>query len=310
LELACSIPRLNRAEDFVNNATKSRPNVAVALMVLSIGFISVVDATCKAFTDELHAVQLVWGYFVGIFITLLVYFLIRRESLSTLTKTGRPLLQWMRGGYLAASIMSLFIGLTFLPLAEATAIGFMAPLFITWLSIPLLGEKVSTHRWLAVVAGLIGVGIIVRPGSGLWQWAAVMPLIGAACFALYQITTRMLTATDNTHTILFYTGLTGAAWSTIAVVFFWKTPQLTHLGVFFGTGLLGACAHLCLVNAFRLAQASLIAPFNYTKLVWATILGYLLFGDTPTVNTLAGSIVIVVAGLYVVYQESQSTKYA
>ena len=127
----------------------------------------------------------------------------------------------MRGGYLAASIMSLFIGLTFLPLAEATAIGFMAPLFITGLSMPLLGEKVSAHRWLAVVAGLVGVAIIVRPGSGLWQWTAVMPLIGAVCFALYQLTTRMLTATENTHTILFYTGLTGVIWSTITVVFFW-----------------------------------------------------------------------------------------
>ena len=294
----------------MHNSSTSRPNAAVGLIILSIGFISVVDATAKAFTDELHAVQLVWGYFVGIFITLLVYFAIRRETLSTLTKTSRPFLQWMRGGYLTASIMSLFAGLTFLPLAEATAIGFMAPLFITGLSMLLLGEKVSPHRWLAVVAGLIGVGIIVRPGSGLWQWAAVMPLIGAVCFALYQITTRMLTATENTHSILFYTGLTGAIWSTVAVVFFWRTPQLTHWAVFFGTGLLGACAHLCLVNSFRLAQASLIAPFNYTKLLWATILGYLLFGDTPTLNTLTGCIVIVMAGFYVLYRESQSAEYA
>ena len=109
---------------------------------------------------------------------------------------------------------------------------------------------------------------------------------------------------------MFYTGLTGAIWSSIAVVFFWRTPQLTHWGVFFGTGILGAAAHLCLVNSFRLAQASLLAPFNYTKLLWATILGYLLFGDTPTLNTLTGSIVIVVAGLYVLYRESQSTEYA
>ena len=294
----------------MHNSSTSRPNAAVGLIILSIGFISVVDATCKAFTDELHAVQLVWGYFVGIFTTLLVYFAIRGESLSTLTKTSRPLLQWMRGGYLAASIMSLFIGLTFLPLAEATAIGFMAPLFITGLSMPLLGEKVSAHRWLAVVAGLVGVAIIVRPGSGLWQWTAVMPLIGAVCFALYQLTTRMLTATENTHTILFYTGLTGVIWSTVTVVFFWRTPELTHWIVFFGTGLLGACAHLCLVNSFRLAQASLIAPFTYTKLLWATILGYLLFGDMPTLNTITGSVVIVVAGLYVLYQESQSAEYA
>ena len=133
-----------------------------------------------------------------------------------------------------------------------------------------------------------------------------MPLIGAVCFALYQITTRMLTATEKTHSILFYTALTGAVWSSIAVMFFWRTPQLTHWGVFFGTGVLGAAAHLCLVNALRLAEASLIAPFNYTKLLWVSILGYLLFDDTPTVNTLLGSIVIIVAGLYVLYRESHA----
>jgi drug/metabolite transporter (DMT)-like permease len=267
-----------------------------------------VDATCKSFTDELHAVQLVWGYFIGILVTLSLYFIVRLESWLGLIRTNRPILQWMRGAYLAGSIMCLFVGLTFLPLAEAIAIGFMAPLFITGLSMPLLREKVSVHRWIAVIAGLVGVCIIVRPGSGLWQWAAAMPLIGAVCFALYQITTRMLTATEKTHSILFYTALTGAVWSTAVVVFFWRTPQLTHWGVFFGTGVLGAAAHLCLVNAFSLAEASLIAPFNYTKLLWVSILGYLLFDDMPTVNTLLGSIVIIVAGLYVLYREFHAPK--
>ena len=304
--MACTFPKtIHYLEPDVHNTNHSRPNVAVLLIIVSIGFISVVDATCKAFTDELHAVQLVWGYFIGIFVTLSLYFIIRQQPLSALFKTSRPILQWMRGGFLAGSIMFLFVGLTFLPLAEATAIGFMAPLFITGLAIPLLGERISAHRWLAVIAGLIGVCIIVRPGSGLWQWASAMPLIGAVCFALYQITTRMLTATENTHSIVFYTGLTGAIWSSIAVLFFWRTPQLTHWGVFFGTGILGAAAHLCLVNSFRLAQASLLAPFNYTKLLWVSILGFVLFDDVPTINTLLGSIVIMVAGLYVLYRESQ-----
>jgi len=292
----------------VYNTTNSRPRAAITLMIISIAFISIVDATCKSFTDELHAVQLVWGYFIGILVTLSLYFIVRRESWLGLIRTNRPILQWMRGAYLAGSIMCLFVGLTFLPLAEATAIGFMAPLFITGLSMPLLREKVSVHRWIAVIAGLVGVCIIVRPGSGLWQWAAAMPLIGAVCFALYQITTRMLTATEKTHSILFYTALTGVVWSTAVVMFFWRTPQLTHWGVFFGTGVLGAAAHLCLVNALRLAEASLIAPFNYTKLLWVSILGYLLFDDMPTVNTLLGSIVIIVAGLYVLYREFHAPK--
>ena len=283
---------------------QSRHGLAIALMVASIGFISLVDSTCKAFTDELHAVQLVWGYFLGIFSTLCLYFLVRQVGFRELVRTNRPLLQWLRPACLVSSIMFLFVGLTYLPLADATAIGFMAPLFITALSVPLLKEQVGFHRWLAVIGGLIGVAIIVRPGSGIWHWSAVMPLIGAACFALYQITTRMITASDSTHTILFYTSLGGLVWSTLVTVFFWRDPLPHHWALFFGTGILGAMAHLCMVSAFRLAQASLIAPFNYTKLIFVSILGYLLFEDVPTINTLAGSMVIIIAGCYVLYRES------
>ena len=115
-------------------------------MVASIGFISLVDSTCKAFTDELHAVQLVWGYFLGIFSTLCLYFLVRQVGFRELVRTNRPLLQWLRPACLVSSIMFLFVGLTHLPLADATAIGFMAPLFITALSVPLLKEQVSTSE--------------------------------------------------------------------------------------------------------------------------------------------------------------------
>ena len=203
--------------------------------------------------------------------------------------------------------MSLFVGLTYLPLTDATAIGFMAPLFITALSVVLLKEQVGFHRWLAVVVGLIGVAIIVRPGGGVWHWAAIMPLIGAVCFALYQIITRMMTASESTYTILFYTGLGGVFWSTLVVIFFWRKPQPEHWLVFFATGILGAAAHLCLIEAFRWAQASLIAPFNYIKLIFVAILGYLLFDDVPTLNTLVGSAVIIVAGCYVLYREPSLT---
>lgn len=282
----------------------SKPTLAIALMIASIAFISVVDATCKAFTDELHAVQLVWGYFIGILTALCFYYSVRRVGWRDLTHTSRPLLLWLRSALLVGSIMSLFVGLTYLPLTDATAIGFMAPLFITALSVVLLKEQVGFHRWLAVIVGLIGVAIIVRPGGGIWHWAVIMPLIGAVCFALYQIITRIMTASESTHTILFYTGLGGVFWSTLVVIFFWREPQPEHWLVFFATGILGATAHLCLVEAFRRAQASLIAPFNYTKLIFVAILGYLLFDDVPTLNTLVGSGVIIMAGCYVLYRET------
>jgi len=284
----------------------SRPHIAILLMLAAIGLISVVDTICKAYTAELHAVELVWGYFLGIFGCLLVYFAAVGERWRTLIATRRPVLQWTRPAFLVASIATLFVGLTYLPIAEATAIGFTAPLFITALSVPLLREPVGRHRWLAVLAGLAGVLIIVRPGGGIWHWAAIMPLVGAVCFAFYQLSTRLLAGSDRTHTTLFYTGLGGVVWTSLIVPLFWTTPTLEHAGVFLLTGAMGAAAHLCMIRAFAQAEASLLAPFNYSKLVWVAILGYLVFDDVPSVNTLAGSAVIIVAGLYVLHRESRA----
>jgi len=288
----------------------TRPGFAIALMLVAIGLISVVDTICKAYTDELHAVELVWGYFLGIFTCLLVYFAACRETWTALTTTRRPLLQWARPAFLVASIATLFVGLTYLPIAEATAIGFTAPLFITALSVPLLKEPVGRHRWIAVLLGLAGVLIIVRPGGGLWHWAAVMPLIGAVCFAFYQLTTRLLASTERTHTTLFYTGLGGVVWTSLIVPLFWTTPNAEHAVVFLLTGAMGAGAHLCMIRAFAQAEASLLAPFNYSKLIWVAILGYLVFGDVPTVNMLIGSSVIIVAGLYVLHRERRAAPAA
>jgi drug/metabolite transporter (DMT)-like permease len=137
----------------------------VLFFMTAIFFISVVDTICKLYTKEFHAVQIVWGYFVGINITLCIYFFIKGEKFSKLKETDRRILQIIRPGFLVCSISSLFVGLTYLPLAEATAIGFVAPLFITVLSVPILKEKVGMHRWSAVIVGLIGVIIIVRPGG-------------------------------------------------------------------------------------------------------------------------------------------------
>jgi drug/metabolite transporter (DMT)-like permease len=282
----------------------SNPPLAILLLLAAIFLISLVDTTCKYYTAELHAVELVWGYFIGILLTLTGYFVLRGESLRGLLATGRPVLQWARPGFLVVSISTLFVGLKYLPIADATAIGFMAPLFITGLSVPLLKEKVGPHRWAAVIIGLAGVIVIVRPGGGIWHWAAVMPLLGALFFAIYQLTTRMLASSERTHTTLFYTGLGGAVWTSLIVPFVWITPKPEHWVAFLVTGVMGALAHLCMVRGFELAQASLLAPFNYSKLIWVTILGYVVFNDVPTANTLIGGAIIIAAGCYVFYRES------
>lgn len=283
--------------------TEQHPLKAIGFFSAAVLLISVVDAVCKIYTTDLHAVQLVWGYFVGINLTLAVYFAIRRERLSALLKTERRGLQFARPAFLAGSITSLFIGLTYLPIAETTAIGFTAPLFITALSVPLLKEKVGFHRWAAVLIGLAGVLIIVRPGGGLWHWASIMPLIGAVFFAAFQLITRVLASSERTHVTLFHTGVGGLFWTSLMAPFFWTEPTAVHWMVFIGTGAMGALAHLCMISAFNRAEASLLAPHNYTKIIWVAVLGYVFFGDVPSLNMWVGTAVIVSAGVYVLYRE-------
>ena len=275
----------------------------VLYFLSSIGLIALVDTTCKFYTDELHAVVLVWGYFVGITVFVIGYYVTRGQMV--LLKTEQPVIQIIRPGFLVLSISGLFLGLTYLPMAEATAIGFTGPLFIVALSVPMLGERVGWHRWLAVVVGLAGVLVIVRPDGTVWHWSAATTLLGAICFAIFQILTRRLAGQEKYQTTLIYTSLPGTFWVSLLAPFFWTPPSADHALMFLIIGAMGAAAHLCIIKAFAHAQASLLAPFNYSKLVWVIILGYLVFGDVPGLDTIVGSAIIVSSGLYVLYREGR-----
>ncbi|MEM8973430.1 MAG: DMT family transporter [Pseudomonadota bacterium] len=280
-----------------------QPNLGILYLLISIGLISLVDTVSKFYTKELHAVMLVWGYFIAMALFVAGYFAMRGRI--DLLKCNRPILQIARPGFLAGSITCLFVSLTYLPIAEATAIGFTAPLFIIALSVPLLGERVGWHRWLAVALGLAGVLIIVRPGGSVWHWSAAMSLLGALSFAFFQLVTRRLADQDRHETTLIYTSLGGIAWTSLLVPFFWTSPTQTHMVMFLVIGAMGAGAHFFMLQAFARAEASLLAPFNYSKLIWVTILGYMVFGDLPGIDTLIGSTIIAVAGLYVLYRENR-----
>jgi drug/metabolite transporter (DMT)-like permease len=286
----------------------SQTTRAVLYMLAAIGLISVVDTTSKFYTAELHGVVLVWGYFIGITVFVAGNFALRGQF--ALLRTKRPALQIARPGVLVLSISCLFVSLAYLPIAEATAIGFTGPLFLTALSVPFLGERVGWHRWLAVIVGLAGVMVMVRPGGSVWHWSAGMALLGAIAFAIFQLITRRLSFNERHQTTLLYTSIGGAAWSSLIVPFFWTPPNPGHWLMFLIIGSMGAAAHFCMIQAFATAQASLLAPFNYSKLIWVTILGYLVFGDFPSADTLIGSAIIAFAGLYVLYRESRQAAAA
>jgi drug/metabolite transporter (DMT)-like permease len=281
----------------------NQTNQGILYFLAAIGLIALVDTVCKFYTDELHAVMLVWGYFIAITFFVAGYLVVRRKF--DLLYCNQPGLQIARSGFLVGSIASLFVSLTYLPIAEATAIGFTGPLFITALSVLLLGESVGWHRWLAIIIGLVGVVVIVRPGGAVWHWSAGMALLGALCFALFQIVTRRLANQDRHQTTLLYTSIGGAVWASFIVPLYWTTPTIDHMAMFLAIGAMGVAAHFSMLQAFARAEASLLAPFNYSKLIWVTILGYLVFGDWPGLDTLIGSSIIVSAGLYVLYREGR-----
>ncbi len=283
---------------------------AIGFQCASVGCIAVVDTSAKYLTGDLHPVQIVWGYLAAIFLHTAIYAAWRAArgpaSLRSLVRSGRPVLQFVRAGLLAFTIATLFASYIRLPIAEATALSFMSPVFIALLSFPLLGERVSAHRWAAIALGFAGVLVIIRPGGGLAHWEALLPVIAALSFAGFQLTTRLVSRTDSTLATLFQGGAGCLVWASAAVPFVWQPMTGGQWLGLLVLGSLGTAAHVFLIRAFTLAPATLVAPFTYTKLLWVTILGFFVFGDFPGWNTLAGSVLIVASGLYVVHRERRA----
>lgn len=225
-------------------------------------------------------------------------------------RTDRP---W---GHVWRSIIGLSsMSLTFwsfhlMPLADAVALNFSAPLFLTALSVPFLGEKVGLHRWSAVLVGFIGVLIIVRPsGEMLLHLGAFVGLGAAFTQSFAMIAIRQLSATEPPNTIVFYFTLITTILTACALPFVWVTPaNLPDFAILVGTGLLGGGAQLFMTRAYSLAPAAVIAPFNYASLLWAVIFGWLLWNDVPSSHMALGASVVAASGLYILHRETRKRR--
>ena len=206
-----------------------------------------------------------------------------------------------------AATACLAVGLSLLPLAELSAILQLTPLLMTVLAIPILGERVGPRRLVAVLIGLAGALAIVRPGGDLWQASSLVPVGASMCFALYQLVTRLGTRNDTTTTNMIYTPLAGAIATSIAVPWVWVTPDAMGWLLLVATGVLGGGNQFLVIKAMQAATAATVAPFIYTTLVWAIIMGYLVFDAFPDAWTLLGAGLIVASGLYVARRERQAT---
>ncbi|MGD9281218.1 MAG: DMT family transporter, partial [Desulfobacterales bacterium] len=247
---------------------------------------SSLDASAKHFSTALPLWVLLWGrYFFNFLFVALFFF---RGAPAEIIRTGNIKLQILRSILLVAATLTFWLALIFLPLADCVVILFVSPLLVTMLAAPLLGERVGRHRWTAVILGFVGMMVVMRPGFTIFYWASILPLITAFLYAGVQISTRILGRTEGALTTLLYSSAGGAIVCTIGVLFFWVTPSIEQWLVLGWMGLLGALGHYLMIKAYKIAPASLLAPFDYTTLIWATILGFVVFGDLPDIWTVLG----------------------
>jgi len=282
-------------------ARADRPFKGIALILLSTTFLGVSDVTAKYLSASLPSIEIAWLRFL-VFALIMVPAMVPGSPLFAM-RTSRVGLQLMRGAALLGSSLFFITGLRYLPIAEASATGFVAPLFVTALSIVFLSEKVGVRRWLATATGLLGVLIILRPGTGAFHAAAFFPLVSALAWAATLIMTRMMSGREHAITIMTYSSIAGVAILSVLVPFVWVVPswQAIMFGVLIGVA--STAGQWIVVLAFRYADASLLAPFSYTQLVWVSTLGFLIFGEVPDVWTVVGAAFIVASGLYTAHRE-------
>jgi drug/metabolite transporter (DMT)-like permease len=276
----------------------------ILLMIAAVSTFAMLDATAKYTVQALStAVVVCFRYAIAsAYVSLLVW----RMGGARLLVTSHLRLHAIRGLLLLGATGFNFLALNYIQLAQTSAITFSNPLIVCVLSPWLLGERVGLRRWMAVIAGFVGVLIIIRPGTAGFHWAMAASVLSALCGALYQIATRHVGRRDQALTSLFYVTVTGALGAVPLAAFDWQTPQAWQWGLLGLAAVFGTLGHFMLTEAHRRAPASLLAPFVYTQIIPMIVIGFFAFGDLPDAWTLAGALAVIASGLYVLYRERRA----
>ncbi|WP_247654111.1 MULTISPECIES: DMT family transporter [Microvirga] len=273
---------------------------AIGLALLSTVFFATGDVTAKVLTDTLPAIEVTWLRYVVFCLVVVPTVLVTRGTRAMHTPPRR--LQIIRALAVAGSSVLFILGLGHLQVAEATAINFISPIFITALSIPLLGEKVGIRRWAAAAVGFLGVMLVVQPGGSAFQMAALLPIGAALSWAVAAITTRLMSS-ERPEATLAWSAAIGLIALTAFVPFHWRTPTAAEVGLAVLMGGFSTMGHWLIILAYRKAAVSTIAPFSYVQLLFAGLLGFGVFGTVPGAMTLVGGLVIAASGLYTAHRE-------
>jgi drug/metabolite transporter (DMT)-like permease len=290
------------------------PFKAIGLKLISALLFAAMSALVRQLGDVTPVGQMVFFRSAFAILPVVVVYAIRGE-LATAVRTSRPLGQLGRGLLSVGGMFTNFSALTRLPLADATAISFASPLITVALAAIVLKERVRIYRWSAVAVGFAGVIVMLIPQFDIGHYAVVagsaaaigslFAITSAVCNAGTVIQTRRLTQSETTSSIVFYFSLVCAIAGALTLPFAWHSPTAGELASLIALGILGGFAHILLTESYRYADASVVAPFDYSSMLWALLLGYWLFGELPSALVYLGGAIVAGAGLFVIWRERQ-----
>lgn len=276
-------------------------------MAMGMFLFSGVDTMGKFLTETINPVQIVWFRQLGLLLGVIVLIGIQGRSVLI---SSNPKLQIGRGVLAACSATLFIVGVSYVPLADAVAITFVAPFLVTVLGALVLREPVGVRRWTAVLVGFIGTLIVIRPGMGVIHPAAVLLIIAASAFALRQVLSRILAGEDKTQTTVAYTAIVSWTLLTIPLPFLWQNPSSgLEIGLLIAMAVVAAFAEILVIMALDAAQAVVVAPVQYSLLIWGTFYGFVVFGQLPDAWTWLGALTIVATGLYTLNRERLALKH-
>lgn len=283
----------------------NRTLIGILFMLAAASLFPVMNGLVQILSARYSTEQIVWARAASHFAFVLAVFV---PSVGiAVVRTTTPKWQIVRSMVHLLSMLFFFTGVKYLPLAKAASISFTAPFFVALLAWPMLGERITPNRLVAVMVAFLGVVVVIRPGTDVFQWASLYMLGSAVCYALYQILTRRVAGYDSAETTAVYSALVGTVVMSIAVPFVW-TPigSWTDAALLFSLGIIGGTAHYFVARAMTYAEASIIAPFGYWQLVGSVIVGYIISGYLPDMFTWVGAGIITCAGSYIAWSETRA----
>ena len=283
--------------------TKQNERLGILLMIITTIVFASQDGLSKYLATEYNVYMVVmirYWFFAAFVISVSSQ---KTGGIKRVAKTKSPILQIFRSLILVAEMCITILAFTLLGLAETHAIFASYPLIIAMLSGPILGEYVGWRRWLAICVGFIGILIILNPGNGIFSPYALVPLAGAILFAIYGLLTRYVGQYDDSSTSFYWTGVVGSIAMTVIGLNFWDPVSRSDWSVMLLLSASGVVGHYLLIKCYEVAEASAIQPFAYLQLIWASMIGIIIFGEQITTNVLIGACIIVGAGLFTLWRE-------